>query len=95
MRVIVLGTSGAGKSTFARQLAEAWGCPYTDLDDLYSYTGQSREAEVVSCQALAICRQLAADFPAVPDYRLGLARVIRPIVSLVVHRQSSYCTPKG
>lgn len=34
-RVIVLGTSGAGKSTFARELAGLRGCGAIDLDDLH------------------------------------------------------------
>lgn len=32
MRISVIGTSGAGKSTFARRLAEAIGAPYVELD---------------------------------------------------------------
>ena len=32
MRVQVVGTSGSGKSTFARRLAEARGCPFIELD---------------------------------------------------------------
>lgn len=35
MRYIVVGTSGAGKSTFAAALAQACGCPYIELDALY------------------------------------------------------------
>ncbi|MDR0242160.1 MAG: toxin [Burkholderia sp.] len=35
MRVIVVGTSGAGKSTFSSALAAAAGCPYIELDRLY------------------------------------------------------------
>lgn len=35
MRCLVVGTSGAGKSTFARALAQAAGCPHIELDDLY------------------------------------------------------------
>src|SRR5690606_23794496 len=31
----VVGTSGSGKSTFARQLAEKLGCPYIELDSIY------------------------------------------------------------
>ncbi|VWB58874.1 toxin [Burkholderia lata] len=35
MRVVVVGTSGAGKSTFSSALAAAAGCPYIELDRLY------------------------------------------------------------
>lgn len=35
MRVIVVGTSGSGKSTFARALATAAACRYVELDRLY------------------------------------------------------------
>ena len=35
MRVVVVGTSGAGKSTFAVELAQATGSPHIELDALY------------------------------------------------------------
>lgn len=35
MRYIVVGTSGAGKSTFAQALAGSIECPYIELDRLY------------------------------------------------------------
>ncbi|MBN3791856.1 toxin [Burkholderia sp. Ac-20353] len=35
MRVVVVGTSGSGKSTFANALATSAGCPYIELDRLY------------------------------------------------------------
>jgi len=34
-RVNVVGTSGSGKSTFAKQLAEVLGSPYIEMDRLY------------------------------------------------------------
>jgi adenylate kinase family enzyme len=35
MRFLVVGTSGAGKSTFAQALAKTVACPYIELDQLY------------------------------------------------------------
>jgi adenylate kinase family enzyme len=35
MRYLVVGTSGAGKSTFAQELAAATRCPHIELDSLY------------------------------------------------------------
>lgn len=35
MKFVIKGTSGAGKSTFGRQLAERLGLPYIELDGLY------------------------------------------------------------
>lgn len=35
MRYLVIGTSGAGKSTFAKKLAAKTGCPYIELDAHY------------------------------------------------------------
>lgn len=52
-RVVILGTSGAGKSTVARALGDAYGLPHIDLDALTtgtyppitgeSFVGQVRE----------------------------------------------------
>ena len=35
MRVVIIGTSGAGKSTFAAALAREMECPHVELDCLY------------------------------------------------------------
>jgi adenylate kinase family enzyme len=35
MRIVVVGTSGAGKSTFSESLARATACPYIELDALH------------------------------------------------------------
>ena len=42
MRYVVIGTSGAGKSTFAERLAAATHCPYIELDA--HYWGQDWQA---------------------------------------------------
>lgn len=41
-RVMIVGSPGAGKSTFARQLARRTGLPLTHLDDLYWRPGWVR-----------------------------------------------------
>jgi adenylate kinase family enzyme len=38
-RVLVMGSSGSGKSTFARRLAKATGLPFVSLDALYWQPG--------------------------------------------------------
>lgn len=35
MRYVVIGTSGSGKSTFGRALAQAANCRYVELDELH------------------------------------------------------------
>lgn len=45
-RIVVVGTSGSGKTTFAKKLAEAWDIPFQDLDDLFWLPGwQQRPKE--------------------------------------------------
>ena len=34
-RVVVIGSSCAGKTTFAQELARTWGCDFIELDELY------------------------------------------------------------
>lgn len=54
MRFAVVGTSGAGKSTFARALATAAGCPHVELDTLYwgpDWTSVPTEAFEASVRA--------------------------------------------
>src|SRR5690349_15844981 len=34
-RVVVIGTSGCGKTVFAHRLAQALACPHVELDELY------------------------------------------------------------
>lgn len=35
MRYVIVGTSGAGKYTFAAALAQSTACPHIELDALY------------------------------------------------------------
>lgn len=60
MRVVVIGTSGAGKSTFAKRLAARLGVPRVELDALYWLPGwtardpddfRARVAEAVAGEA--------------------------------------------
>ena len=56
MRFIVVGTSGSGKSTFARTLAESQGCAHVELDDLFWGPGWTPKhpddfAELARCAA--------------------------------------------
>ncbi|MBI1214419.1 MAG: adenylate kinase [Alphaproteobacteria bacterium] len=45
-RVIIVGATGSGKTTFSRKLAEKTGAPAQDLDDLHWLPGwQTRETE--------------------------------------------------
>ena len=44
-RVLVAGTSGAGKTTLARAVAEVLGCSYVELDSLHHGPGWTRRAE--------------------------------------------------
>jgi serine/threonine protein kinase/tetratricopeptide (TPR) repeat protein len=69
---IRLAEDSPGNPAYRRQLAKV----YTDLDDHYSYTGQPKETDIVSGQALAISRQLAAEFPDVTEYQLGLIEAL-------------------
>ena len=39
MRIVVVGTSGAGKTTFARELALTSGMPHVELDELHWLPG--------------------------------------------------------
>ncbi|HEY4238326.1 MAG TPA: hypothetical protein VGM88_00845 [Kofleriaceae bacterium] len=42
MRLLVIGASGSGTSTLGEALAEAYGCRWVDLDDLYWLPTQPR-----------------------------------------------------
>ena len=67
-RVAVVGTSGSGKSTFARALAERMGVPFTELDSLHHGPGWTEaspeelrarvEAAMADLRRLGVRRQL-------------------------------------
>lgn len=44
-RILVNGTSGAGKTTIAQRIAEATGLPYTEIDGLYHGPGWTPRSE--------------------------------------------------
>lgn len=46
-RVVIAGTTGVGKSTLARRLAELWDLEYTELDSLFHGPGWTTRPEFV------------------------------------------------
>ena len=46
LRVIVIGTSGCGKSTFAKALAASQGSRYVELDDLFWAEGWTPKPQI-------------------------------------------------
>ncbi|MDQ1127204.1 adenylate kinase family enzyme [Microbacterium sp. SORGH_AS 505] len=47
-RVVIAGTTGVGKSTLARRLAELWELEYTELDSLFHGPGWTTRPEFLS-----------------------------------------------
>ncbi len=52
MRFVVVGTAGAGKSTFAKAMATAAGCPHVELDSLYWGPGWAAASAEAFSQAV-------------------------------------------
>ncbi len=58
-RVLVMGSSGSGKSTFARRLANLTGLPFVSLDALYWQPGwQPSEPEVFGARVMEAATEL-------------------------------------
>jgi adenylate kinase family enzyme len=53
MRIVIIGTSCSGKSTFARHLAAAQDCRYVELDELYWGPNWTTNPEPEFLQAVA------------------------------------------
>ncbi|WP_235915534.1 P-loop NTPase family protein [Puerhibacterium puerhi] len=68
-RVLVAGTSGAGKTTLAGRLATVWGIPHTELDGLFHGPGWQPRP-----QFLDEVRGLAASDRWVTEYQYAPAR---------------------
>lgn len=56
-RVAVVGTTGSGKTTFARRLAEILGVPHVELDDLYHGPGWSVREDFEQAVAEAVAKE--------------------------------------
>ncbi len=59
-RILVIGSGGSGKSTFAERLAQATGLPLIHLDEVYWKAGwiePSREAWACTTEQLLAARR--------------------------------------
>ena len=70
-RVIVIGTSGAGKTVTGAQLAAAAGCPFVELDELFWGPGWQPKPEA---QFIALALEAAAGDAWVAAGNYGVAR---------------------
>jgi adenylate kinase family enzyme len=77
MRVVVVGTSGSGKSTFARELAHRIGAPHVELDALNWDPGWTNLSEIDPETFRARVREAVAADAWTCD---GNYSVVRPIV---------------
>ena len=77
-RICVVGTSGSGKSTFARELAHRIGIPYIELDALYwrpHWTGAPDEEFAASASDAVSAESWVLDgnYPVVTSIKLARA----------------------
>ncbi len=66
-RIVVLGTTGSGKTTFGKKLAAAMGVPATDLDELHWLPGW-KQHDVVEFHKLASERAAADSWIIMGNY---------------------------
>ena len=59
-RVLVMGSSGSGKSTFARRLSEMTGIPFVSLDALFWKPGWVASENTEFGQRVANCAAIPA-----------------------------------
>ena len=81
-RTVVVGSSGAGKSTFARALAEARGCALVELDELYWGPGWKPKPQA---EFLRLVQEAAAGeaWVAAGNYSLARERLWSRATSIV------------
>lgn len=90
MRIVVVGTGGAGKTTFARQIAACLEAPYVELDALYWLPGwQKRPLE--EFQALAASATTGASWVVDGNYR-SVREIVWPQATHVVWLNYSRAT---
>src|SRR5215470_14691924 len=78
-RVVVVGSSGTGKTTMARQLAHTFACPHIELDALYWGPNWTPRGDFVDRvrKATAVERWVAdGNYRIVRDYLWGRATAL-------------------
>lgn len=73
-RAVILGTSGAGKSTVARALADSYQLPHVDLDELTTGTYPPVAGEAFVCRVREVVAQ--PDWIIDGDYQRSLGDLV-------------------